>query len=262
MSHIICNEKDMSSYLDLIRNKGCCKDVLFEILDGVVPKSDKVKINIDVSDGFGHAYFDSQLEMVHINDEMLDEYVKKYSSDMIMMNSNLSNCSYDVYAYNMIFALVHEIEHVYQYMFGMGYLDAPYNIVGDLYNKLFKYYLDDDMNGLIKNILLFRKFICSSRVEFVLERNANIETCDLLRRVCEYENNKDIFGSINWEYLLYMKLGYLKKKYNGSFDESFSKLWRKDLFCGDISEDISTEERIRYGLPIDDESRKLLLRLE
>ena len=59
-----------------------------------------------------------------------------------------------------------------------------------------------------------------------------------------------------------MKLGYLKKKYNGSFDESFSKLWRKDLFCDDISEDISTEERIRYGLPIDDESRKLLLRLE
>ena len=59
-----------------------------------------------------------------------------------------------------------------------------------------------------------------------------------------------------------MKLGYLKKKYNGSFDESFSKLWRKDLFDGVVSEEISAEERIRYGLPIDDESRKLLLRLE
>ena len=44
-----------------------------------------------------------------------------------------------------------------------------------------------------KNILLFKKNLYSKRVDFVLERNANIETCELLRRVSEYENNKDIF---------------------------------------------------------------------
>ena len=59
-----------------------------------------------------------------------------------------------------------------------------------------------------------------------------------------------------------LKVADLRKKYNGSFDESFSKLWRKDLFDKDFCEVISIDERIRYGLPIDDESRRLLLRLE
>lgn len=261
MSHIICSEKDMSSYLDLIRNNGCTKNVLFEILDGIVPKSDKIDINIDISDEFGHAYFDSEQKMIHINEELLDEYVKKYSSDMIKMNSNLCNCSCDLYSYNLLYALIHEIEHVYQFMFAFGYLDVPYNVVGELYNKLFEYHLDDDMNGFVKEILLFKRMLYSRRVDFVLERNANIETCELLRRVCEYENNKEVFGSINYEYLLYLKLGYLKKKYNGSFDESFRRLWRKDLFSGEVLEDISVEDRIRYGLPIDKKSRELLLRL-
>ena len=261
MSHIICSEKDMSSYLDLIRNNGCTKNVLFEILDGIVPKSDKIDINIDISDEFGHAYFDSEQKMIHINEELLDEYVKKYSSDMIKMNSNLCSCSCDLYSYNLLYALIHEIEHVYQFMFAFGYLDVPYNVVGELYNKLFEYHLDDDMNGFVKEILLFKRMLYSRRVDFVLERNANIETCELLRRVCEYENNKEVFGSISYEYLLYLKLGYLKKKYNGSFDESFRRLWRKDLFSGEVLEDISVEDRIRYGLPIDKKSRELLLRL-
>jgi hypothetical protein len=180
---------------------------------------------------------------------------------MIKVNTKLSECVDDLYAYNFMYALIHEVEHVYQFMFSQGHLNAPYNIVGELYHKLFEYDVDN-MNCVIRDILLFRKMFYSRKVNFVLERNANIETCDLLRRVCEYENNKDIFGSINCEYLIYMKLGYLRKKYNGSFDESFSKIWRRDLFDGKVCEDISIDERIRYGLPIDDESRRLLLRLE
>ena len=265
MSHIIGNKidiKKISSYLDLLRNNSSSKDSVIEILNGILPISDKLSINIDVSDNSGAAYFDSEDKLIHINIGELNEYVKNYSLDMINMNHNLCDCSKDLYVYNMMFALVHEIEHVYQYMFGLGYLDAPYDIVGNLYGKLFKYHLDDDMNGLIKRILLYKKINYSSKVDFVLERNANIETCDLLRRVCEYENNMEILGSINYEYLTYMKLGYLRKKYNGAFDESFSKIWRKDLFDREILEDISVEDRIRYGLPIDDESRRLLLRLE
>ena len=260
MSHIMCSEEKISSYLDMIRSKKWDKDDIALILDSIIPKSDKTKINIDVSDTSGHAYFDSELELVHINPSELHLYVSGYTSDMIIMNNDLSKRVHDLYAYNLLYALIHEVEHVYQYMFGMGYVGSPYEVIHDLYNKLFVYKVTDI--SVIKNILLFKKNLYSKRVDFVLERNANIETCELLRRVSEYENNKDIFGSINCEYLLYMKLGYLNKKYNGSFDESFSKLWRKDLFSGDISEDISTEERIRYGLPIDDESRKLLLRLE
>lgn len=260
MSHIMCSEEKISSYLDMIRSKKWDEDDILLILDGIIPKCDKTKINVDVSDKSGPAYFDSELELVHINPSELNLYVSGYTADMIIMNNDLSKCVHDLYAYNLLYALIHEVEHVYQYLVGMGYISSPYEVIHDLYNKLFVYKVTDI--SVIKDILLFRKMLYSKKIDFVLERNANIETCELLRRVCEYENNKDIFGSINREYLLYMKLGYLKKKYNGSFDESFSKLWRKDLFSCDINEDISTEERIRYGLPIDDESRKLLLRLE
>lgn len=100
-----------------------------------------------------------------------------------------------------------------------------------------------------------------SKVNFVLERNANVETCDLLKKVSKYENNFEILNSINSECFGYFVLGYLNKKYNGSFDESFSKLWRKDLFDGKVSEEISFKDRVRYGLPINQSDRELMLRL-
>ena len=264
MSHIISNEVDVkriSGYLDLIRTNGCNKDVIYEILDGIIPKSNDVSIGIDISDSDGHAFFDSQYKLIHINEEMFDEYIKKYSSDMIRINSNLCNCSSDLYAYNLLYTLIHEVEHVYQYMFAFGYLDVPYDIVGDLYNKLFDYRIKDDCSFIIKRILLMRRVMNCSKVNFVLERNANVETCDLLKKVSKYESNLEILNSINSEWFGYFVLGYLNKKYNGSFDESFSKLWRKDLFHGKVSEDISFEDRVWYGLPINQSDRELMLRL-
>ena len=261
MSHIIGGEDDIkriSGYLDLIRSNGCNKDTIYKILNDIIPEGNNVSISIDISDSDGPAFFDSQYKLIHINEEILDEYIKKYSSDMIRSNSNLCNCSFDLYAYNLLYTLVHEVEHVYQYMFAFSYLDAPYDIVRDLYNKLFKYDISDDLCYFIKKALVFRRNLYYPKFNFVLERNANVETCDLLKRVSEYENNHEILNSINNEWMSYIVLGYLNKRYNGSFDESFKKIWRKDLFDGVVSEEISVEERIRYGLPIDDESRKML----
>ena len=44
MSHIMCSEENISSYLDMIRGKKWDKDVIALILDSIIPKSDKTKI--------------------------------------------------------------------------------------------------------------------------------------------------------------------------------------------------------------------------
>ena len=62
------------------------------------------------------------------------------------------------------------------------------------------------------------------------------------------------------QYMWYSACGYLKMKNNGSFEEAYRDSWRHSLFNSfDFSEDISVEERIRYGLPIDDNNRVVLL---
>ena len=59
-----------------------------------------------------------------------------------------------------------------------------------------------------------------------------------------------------------LKISYIKF-YNGAIEETYSKFLAKKIYkTFDKTEDVPTEERIRYGLPISKKEKKKLLKDE
>ena len=158
------------------------------------------------------------------------------------------------------FTLCHEIEHTYQYMFGQKYIEPPYQVVSDAYRKMIE--LKEEKMSLLKfKILLSRYKSQKNKAYFVLERNANVEAYDLLLKLSRYESNPELEKLMYNQWMGYSACGYASLKNNGPFEESFRSTWRKRKFRElDFSEDIPVSERIRYGLPIEDTDRIVLLK--
>ena len=263
MSHIINNgvsENQLYEYLELIRNNGYTKDVLFEILNGIIPFNENFVVKSEIDNDGYIAYFSWANRVIHLNEEMLFKYINRLVDETIKMYPKLENYRSDLFSYIVMFVLCHEVEHVYQYMFGHDYIIHDYKLVRDLYKNMTEFTVSDKTPYLIWSILFSRYKRVKDKATFVLERNANIEAYDLLHKLSLIENNKDIVRFMYNQYMWYSACGYLKMKNNGSFGEAYRDSWRHSLFNSfDFSEDISVEERIRYGLPIDDNNRVVLL---
>ena len=116
-------------------------------------------------------------------------------------------------------------------------------------------------NLFFNKILLNRYKSQKNKAHFVLERNANVEAYDLLLKLSRYESNSELEKLMYNQWMGYSACGYASLKNNGPFEESFKSTWRREKFRElDFSEDISVSERIRYGLPIEDSDRIVLLK--
>ena len=264
MSHIVSENEDLNflhNYLELIRSRGYNYDNLHEILNGIIPVNDKFNVDIKIDNEGYTAYFSGFNRFIHLNQEDLLKYVNSMVDEVIKMYPSLLKSRHELFSYIVLFVLCHEVEHVYQFMFGHDYLKHDYKIVRDLYKNMTEFSTSENTPPLIRKILLERYKYVKDRATFVLERNANVEAYELLHRLSLFEGNEDIIRFISNQCLWYSACGYLKFKNNGSFEESFRNTWRHKMFKSfDFSEDISVEERIRYGLPLDDENRIILLK--
>lgn len=264
MSHIVSEHGELNSmynYLELIRSSGYNYDSLYEILNGIIPVNDEFKVDTKIDNEGYIAYFSGFNRFIHLNQEDLLKYVNNMIDEVIKMYPSLVKSRHELFSYIVLFVLCHEVEHVYQFMFGHDYLKHDYKIVRDLYKNMTEFSTSENTPPLIRKILLERYKYVKDRATFVLERNANVEAYELLHRLSLFEGNEDIIRFISNQCLWYSACGYLKFKNNGSFEESFRNTWRHKMFKSfDFSEDISVEERIRYGLPLDDENRIILLK--
>ena len=264
MSHIVNNDegiKKISSYLELVRSSGYNKDVLFEILDGVIPINSDFQVNAEIDNSDYVAYFSWFNKVIHLNENELLKYVNKMTDEVINMYHSLKNYRHELFSYIILFVLCHEVEHVYQFMFGHDYIKHDYKIVADLYKNMTEFSVMKNTPYIIKSILFERYKYVKDRATFVLERNANVEAYDLLYKLSLIEGNDCITRFMNNQYLWYSACGYLKIRNNGSFEESYRDTWRHRMFKSfDFNEEISVEDRIRYGLPIEDDDRLVLLK--
>lgn len=263
MSHIIDNfdDKRLSEHLDLIRSKGYCKDVLCEILSEIIPFNEEFQVGSEINNKGYIAYFSWMNKIIHLNELSLLKYVNKLVDDIIKMYPGLDKYKKELFSHMVMFVLCHEVEHVYQYMIGHDYMENKYDIVKDLYKNITEFSVDEKTPRIIESILFNRYKSVKDRVTFVLERNANVEAYDLLHKLSLIEGNPDIIRFMYNQYMWYSALGYLNIKYNGSFEESYKIIWRYKLFKSfDFDEEISFEDRLRYGLPIEDEDRIELLK--
>lgn len=264
MSHIVNNDegiKKISSYLELVRSSGYNKDVLFEILDGVIPINSDFQVNAEIDNNDYIAYFSWFNKVIHLNENELLKYVNKITDEVINMYPSLKKYRHELFSYIILFVLCHEVEHVYQFMFGHDYIKHDYKIVTDLYKNMTEFSVMKNTPYIIKSILFERYKYVKDRATFVLERNANVEAYDLLYKLSLIEGNDCITRFMNNQYLWYSACGYLKIRNNGSFEESYRDTWRHRMFKSfDFNEEISVEDRIRYGLPIEDDDRLVLLK--
>lgn len=262
MSHI--EEKhgieSLSGYLDIIRSYGYSKDTIETILGDLTPYSQEYPITIEITPDGYPAFFNAYHKKIHISEDPLKKYVNGLVNEIIKLYPNLEKQREELFIYTTFFTLCHEIEHTYQFIFGERYIEPPYKVVGDAYKKLIEI-KEEKMSLLQYRILLSRYKSQKDKAHFVLERNANVEAYDLLLKLSRYESNSELEKLMYNQWMGYSACGYASLKNNGPFEESFKSTWRREKFRElDFSEDISVSERIRYGLPIEDSDRIVLLK--
>ena len=266
MSQIIESKYDTENilnYLEKLRSNGYTKDILDEILNSIIPKNDMVQIKgiIDKSDNSYHpAFFDPNIKSIKIYPEQLESFILKLIHPTLKVFPHFDKK--EIFNYYVIYTLIHEIEHVYQYLISKGYIDFPYKIVIEAYKELggLKIYKND--NIIYSLLKYYSHFKQTQKPGFLLERNANVEAYILLRKIATFENNIDFQKFIEFQLSFQLMYGY-KGLFNGAVEESYKRTMRNSLYKTlPKDEDISQEDRVRYELPIDKETRKKVLRKE
>lgn len=264
MSHIFTKDEDLqiaSTHIDILRTKGSNKESIFDILEQIIPVNEEYQVTPEIDDTGYLAYFSGYDKKIHVNYKSIKKYVDDAVKWITDMYPNLKEQKDEVFTYMTFFVLCHEVEHVYQHLIGHEYIPFKYELVKQIYKNISNYHYKDNMNYIWESILLERYKQQKDKAIFLLERNANVEVYDMLSKLAKFENNKDLQLFLNNQYLWYSVCGYLKMRNNGPAEESYRNIWRHRQFKSfDFTEDIPLEDRIRYGLPLENEPRKVLLK--
>lgn len=156
--------------------------------------------------------------------------------------------------YIFLVIIIHEIEHVYQYLMAYGVIDSGCKLVDDGYKLIINTLLGRGYENLslvknIRNELAYNLYFKNSE-RYVIERNANVEAFDLLQQLAILNGHDElarVFNEIRNSIGIW---GYLKDN-RGSFYETC-----KEMLIGneykklDHNYELSEIDRFRYGLPI------------
>lgn len=164
--------------------------------------------------------------------------------------------------YMFVFVIVHEIMHSYQNLMANNVILSPSVFVRDGYKKILDNFMFN-FNDIYRIRQLFANIMYQyNRNISVIERNANVEACMLLRDISYQLKNLDISRMFNNAMNDQLLSGYIYNN-RGSFEETYKKMFLMKEYNKLIDDNsLSIEDRIRYGLPIDDEIdvKKLILR--
>lgn len=197
-----------------------------------------------------------------INIVGLVKYVKKIQ--MIASLLDKKNIEQRFTAYMILYVLIHEIAHSYQFCMGEKKLESPCKLVSEGYKTIFNiatFPEKDRYNIGLKRYVSFLKYYNNSG-NLILERNANIEASYLIEELAKNCEEDKVFSFFAQHRKVYQMEGY-EKSVRGCMEETFNKLKLQDLYAKfDHSINLSMEDRVRYGLQIDEETRKKVLSLD
>ena len=96
---------------------------------------------------------------------------------------------------------------------------------------------------------------------YILERNANLESMDLISFLAHQKGEETIYNIFNNMKKITLKCGYIKNN-EGCIMNTFEGLLLKDRYEKFYkTEDLSQEERAWVGLSINDDTREKILKL-
>ncbi|MBQ7140436.1 MAG: hypothetical protein IJO32_02910 [Bacilli bacterium] len=255
------NVNKLFKCLENLRKKGYSNDVIDQILNTIVPnnKNYPIKLNIENrNDVMPPASFDYTSKTINIFSENLENYILKIINPTLKINSNMKK--EDLFNNFVLHTLIHEVEHVYQHLIGNKYIEFPYQIIVEAYKDLTELKISKDTNPIYALMMIKNYFKQINKHGFLLERNANVESYDILYKVAKYENNSELQKFIKMQENTYLKYGY-NGFYNGAIEESYKKTWQKSLYNAlPKDEDIPIEDRVRYGLSIDKDTKEKVLK--
>lgn len=257
MSHIINNENDIktvSKLLEELRKKGYCKTVLEEILNSIIPKNNNLPIDVVFGNSQIPAFFNGK--KIEISIDVLKNYIDKKLNLYYKLYPDLKK---EIFYNHVLLTLSHEVEHYYQRLIANKYIDFPYKIIIESYKNLDHLIIPKDSN-IIDALIKFKKFSSySKRPDSLLERNANVESYDLLVKVANYESNKEMLKILDELLSFTLTLGY-RWFNNGSIEKTYRKKGMTDIYNSfNHDEIIPIEDKVRYGLPIDKQTKKKVL---
>lgn len=166
-------------------------------------------------------------------------------------------------SYLFLFLITHEIEHSYQYLMGKGIINAPSQIIQYGYKRIFDLFLKNEsiIPSPIKETRNLISLILYKRNEnlFVLERNENIESTDLLCQLALFTGREDIFEMFNEMKTAFMSIGYTEGPI-GSLEETYRKFFLYDRYKRFYENpNMTEEEKAEYGLNISEQTRQRIL---
>ena len=184
--HYTENEiKTLAEKLYALRKTGINRITIIQILNDLIPETEKEIIQYNIDNTIYPICFNADNATMYISIEKLNKTIINSIKVLKRIFPNMNE--YEMINYYILFALTHEIRHINQYLIAIGEIEAPYQIVKEVYQNMFK------LGNLNTNPL--RNFVSEylynlNNERFIMERNANIEASEILRNLAIYEGNK------------------------------------------------------------------------
>lgn len=159
--------------------------------------------------------------------------------------------------------ITHEIEHSYQYLMAKGKVNAPCQMIQSGYQGIFALFNRNSsiIPRPIKETRELISYLLYKKNEnlYILERNANLEATDLLCQLALFTGRDDIYKIFNEMKNTFMSVGYTDDN-QGNLKETYQKILMYDKYKKFYQENnMSEEDKIRYGLNISEQTRARIL---
>lgn len=266
MSNIIKTEnlKSLYSHLEYLRNKGIDKEFIANFLDEFIIRDANgkplVPYSIDLTKNFTPNY-NIDKNSVNISYDGFITAIAKYYNQFLKIFDSYPNVSDDFKNYLAIFILSHELEHVYQVCIRNNLIVSPsvmlescYKMFFDTKKEVSTYSMKEKLRYVIRKIMYQ-----IPRGYLAIERNANLESTDLIYKLASLESNEDLTKLIEELRMSQALTGY---NFNGPgvLVNTAKIILQFDRLKGfEETETLSFEEKVRYGLPLaEDEFYRLI----
>lgn len=237
------------------------EDVLEDILKNILPKNGdgELLVKYRLPKKFGTAgKFIPSGAFLEVNVSKLNDWLKM-NTDSLAECYSIEDCEL-LKKYLVLFVLTHEIEHSYQYLIAKEKIESPCKLVQQGYKGILDlmekkdYILPRPISLVRRTISLF----CykAHENEFVLERNANVESLDLLCSLSAELNHVQINEMFKDMLNIFVYAGY-HNDCLGPFNQTYKSIHMYDKYRKfNFDFELSLDERLRYGLEIDEKTRE------